>query len=205
MKRHQILLSDILPCDAFLAVRNQKRQEILDLKKNRRVFLGDFITLHFENFTTLWWQIQEMLRIEGGGVTQIEDELTAYNPLVPQGNELIATLMIEIDDPLLRRQKLQALTHIETCISLRFNDHHIISAAEDKDTERTRNDGKTSAVHFLRWVFEEPQIRDFMQLQTDIIIEVTHPAYTTKTLLSENTRQALSHDFTLAKTTHNCA
>jgi hypothetical protein len=195
MTRRQILPVDILKLDAFLALREAKRQEIIALKKDRRLAVGDFIMLYFENFTTLWWQIQEMLRIEKGGEEQIHDELAAYNPLVPQGHELIATLMIEIDDPIIRRERLQALTHIETCIALRFGDHRIVATAEDEDTERTRSDGKTSAVHFLRWTFSNAQIADFIKPHTDIIVEVAHPAYTSKTLLPENTRQLLSYDF----------
>ncbi|MEI8296313.1 MAG: DUF3501 family protein [Alphaproteobacteria bacterium] len=196
MKLKQILPKDILGDDAFLAVRQNKRQEMISLKKDRRVALGDFIMLHFENFTTLWWQVQEMLRIEKGGAAQIQDELAAYNPLVPQGHELVATLMIEIDDPVIRRKTLQELTHIERCIALRFGEHRIIATAEEEDTARTSESGKTSAVHFLRWTFSEAQIADFTKPQTDVIVEVVHPAYTSKTLLAESTRQALSSDLT---------
>src|SRR4051794_24000297 len=107
--KKRLTKADLLSLDDFTKIRAQKRQEIIDIKKNRRVPLGLEATLFFENYDTLWWQIQEMLYIEKGGDAQVNDELLAYNPLLPQGQELVATFMIEIDDPIRRAEVLGKL------------------------------------------------------------------------------------------------
>jgi hypothetical protein len=198
MKR-KLQQSDILSPQEFLEIRPQKHQEILGLKKNRRLSLGPDMMLYFENDQTLLWQIHEMLRIEKGGDEQIKDELSAYNPLIPQKQndgsaELVATMMIEINDLERRVQTLRLLTHIEQMISLRFEDHLIKATPEDEEG-RTAEDGKTSSIHFLRFLFSVEQIESFKQSNQDIILEVTHPHYIHKTLISENIRKALIIDF----------
>lgn len=193
MKR-SITPSDILSPAEFAKIRLAKRDEMTRLKKNRRVHLGPDATLYFENYDTLWWQIQEMLRIEKGGDEQITDELLAYNPLIPQGQELVATFMIEIDDPVRRSKVLAQLGGIEETLLLRF-DGHSLRAQPEHDTERTTAEGKTSAIHFIRWIFTREQIRDFSEMNQDIIIESTHPQYTYKTVMPESIRQALAADF----------
>ena len=198
MKR-KLQQSDILSPQEFIKTRPQKHQEILGLKKNRRLSLGPDMMLYFENDQTLLWQIHEMLRIEKGGDEQIADELSAYNPLIPQKQsdgsaELVATMMIEINDLERRVQTLRLLTHIEQMISLRFADHLIKATPEDEEG-RTAEDGKTSSIHFLRFLFSVEQIESFKQSNQDIILEVTHPHYTHKTLISENIRKALNIDF----------
>ncbi len=190
----QITKADLLSLEDFTKVRSQKRQETIEIKKYRRVLLGPEATLFFENFDTLWWQIQEMLYIEKGGDAQIEDELLAYNPLLPQGSELVATFMIEIDDPLRRAQVLAQLGGIEYHLCLRFANHTIKAIPED-DPSRTTASGKTSAIHFVRWSFTKDQIIDFSKPQQDVIVEVTHPEFTVKTLMAEQVRRALVKDF----------
>ncbi len=189
---------DILPLDEFLKIRAQKQQEILDIKKNRRVAVGPDVTFYFENFQTIWWQIHEMLRIEQGGTDQIEDELSAYSTLVPQvfpdgSRELIATMMIEIPDLVRRRQVLSKLGGIENCVYLRF-DNTEIQAIPEEDLERTTEDGKTSSVHFFHFVLSSKQVEAICKLGKDIILEIRHPYYSHKTLLEENSRQAFSND-----------
>lgn len=184
----------LLSLEEFTKIRAQKRQETLDIKKNRRVPVGPEATLFFENYDTLWWQIQEMLYIEKGGDAQMEDELLAYNPLLPQGQELVATFMIEIDDPIRRAQVLGMLGGIEYHLCLRFAGH-ILKATPEEDPNRTTESGKTSAIHFVHWAFTKDQIADFSKPQQDIIVEITHPRFSFKTLMTENVRAALQGDF----------
>ena len=109
----RIAPADIL-CDAdYVAQRNDLRSRAIAMKKNRRVEVGPVATFYFENYQTMWLQVQEMLRIEKGGAEQLAGELEAYNPLIPQGQELIATLMLEIDDPKRRQTMLLRLAGIE--------------------------------------------------------------------------------------------
>jgi hypothetical protein len=190
----QLTKQDILSLEEFTKIRAQKRQETLEIKKNRRVPLGAEATLFFENFDTLWWQIQEMLYIEKGGDAQMEDELLAYNPLLPQGQELVATFMIEIDDPIRRAQVLGMLGGIEHHLSLRFAGH-TLNAIPEEDPNRTTESGKTSAIHFVHWAFTKDQIADFSKPHQDIIVEITHPSFPSKTLMAENVRAALQGDF----------
>lgn len=190
----QLTKQDILSLEEFTKIRAQKRQETLEIKKNRRVPLGAEATLFFENFDTLWWQIQEMLYIEKGGDAQMEDELLAYNPLLPQGQELVATFMIEIDDPIRRAQVLGMLGGIEHHLCLRFAGH-TLKAIPEEDPNRTTESGKTSAIHFVHWAFTKDQITDFCKPHQDIIVEITHPSFPSKTLMAENVRAALQGDF----------
>ncbi len=185
---------DLLPLEEFTKIRAQKRQETLDIKKNRRVPVGPEATLFFENYDTLWWQIQEMLYIEKGGEAQMEDELLAYNPLLPQGQELVATFMIEIDDPTRRAQILGMLGGIEHHLCLRFAGH-ILQGIAEEDPNRTTESGKTSAIHFVHWAFTKDQIADFSKPHQDIIVEITHPRFSFKTLMTEDVRAALQDDF----------
>src|SRR5215471_15543068 len=109
----QLRREDILPLDDYAAIRGQERRRISEIKRQRRIEVGPFATFYFENYETMRHQVQEMLHIEQGGETQIEDELAAYNPLIPQGEELVATVMFEIDDPNRRASALARLGGIE--------------------------------------------------------------------------------------------
>lgn len=193
MKKH-FTKEDILPLEEFTKIRLQKRRDTIEIKKNRRVALGPDATLFFENADTLWWQIQEMLYIEKGGDAQMEDELLAYNPLLPQGQELVATFMIEIDEPVHRARALARLGGIEHHLLLRFAGH-TLTAKPEEDADRTTETGKTSAIHFVRWGFTKDQIADFSKAHQDIVVEVSHPDFSFKTLMPEPVRQALQGDF----------
>ena len=192
--KKKLTKDDILPLEAFAKIRAQKRQETIDIKKNRRVPLGPEATLFFENYDTLWWQVQEMLYIEKGGDAQLDDELLSYNPLLPQGQGLVATFMIEIDDPIRRAEVLGMLGGVEHHICLRFAGH-TLQATPEHDPNRTTDSGKTSAIHFLHWEFTTDQIADFSKLHQDIIVEITHPHFMVKALIPENVRNALQRDF----------
>ena len=113
MKR-RITRADIIPLDEYTRTRRERRKAVTELKKKRRVEVGPFATFYFESYETMWHQIHEMLYIEKGGEQQISDELEAYNPLIPQGQELIATVMIEIEDPMRRARVLATLGGIES-------------------------------------------------------------------------------------------
>src|SRR5579863_7421696 len=109
----QITRADILPPGRYAAERPAHQRRIGELKRRRRVAVGPFAAFYFENWDTLWLQVQEMLRVEKGGEAQIEDELDAYNPLVPQGSELSATVMFEIEEPAERDRMLKRLGGVE--------------------------------------------------------------------------------------------
>lgn len=192
--KKQITKSDLLSLEDFAKVRAEKRAEVVALKKNRRISLGPDVTLYFENYDTLLWQIQEMLYIEKGGEDQIQDELMAYNPLVPQGHELVSTVMIEIDDPIRRATTLASLGNFENHLLMRFGPHSTQGIPE-ADMERTTEEGKTSSVHFIHWPFTPEMILAFKAPGCDVIIECTHPLYRHKVVLTDTVRQALMNDF----------
>jgi hypothetical protein len=186
--------ADILPLDEFQKLRRDKRAEVVAIKKNRRVGVGPFCTFYFENYATMWWQIQEMLFIEKGGAEQLEDELRAYEPLIPKGRELVATFMIEIEDAVRRPIVLAQLTNIDQTVMLDFAGHKI-RAVPEGDAERNREDGKTSSVHFLRFPFTADQIAAFRQPGTRVLLAVEHPHYGHIAVMPEAVRESLAKDF----------
>lgn len=192
--RKSITREDILDLTDYIAVRKERRAEIVAMKKNRRVEVGPHATFYFENFDTMLQQIQEMLYIEKGGEEQIADELAAYNPLVPQGSELVCTLMFEIDDTARRDRILRTLTHVEDHIFIQVGDEKV-KAAPEKDVERTSDDGKTSSVHFLHFPFTEEQIAAFSNPDKQVMLGCDHPNYAHLALLAPKVRAALAEDF----------
>ena len=147
--------ADILDMAEYGKIRMERRRALVPVKKDRRVSLGPHATFHFENYETMWMQIHEMLYIERGGEGQIPDELAAYNPLIPNGTELVATLMFEIDNPQVRKNLLSSLGGVEETCFLRFAGHDVVSTAEE-DVDRTSADGKASSVQFLHFVVQAP-------------------------------------------------
>src|SRR5579864_3773286 len=156
----KITAADILSDRDYAARRNELRGEAIALKKNRRVEVGPFATFYFENYQTMWLQVQEMLRIEKGGAEQLAGELAAYNPLIPQGDELIATLMLEIEDADRRNAVLLTLGGIEESVFLEIGTDTIHATPTEYD-DRTTADGKTSSVHWLRFSFTPAQKQRF--------------------------------------------
>ncbi len=191
--KRQITRADILPMETFREIRSEKRAEIVALKRHRRVAVGPYITFYFENFPTMWMQIHEMLHIEKGGEEQIADELAAYNPLIPQGLDLVATMMIEIDDAIRRARTLRQLTHIERTAFIEIAGEKIFARAED-DVERTKADGKTSAIHFLHFDFTPAQAAAFKDLSKPASIGFNHEEYGHIATIAGPTRQALAAD-----------
>lgn len=186
--------ADIIPMDAFVAMRQEKRAAIVALKKHRRLSLGPHATFYFENFETMWWQIQEMLYIEKGGEEQMADELAAYAPLVPKGQELVATFMLEIDEPVRRARVLGSLGGIDSHLYFEIDGVKAYAVPED-DAERNRADGKTSSVHFLRFPLTPDLIAAFRKPEARVLVGCDHANYGHLAVVPEATRQALAQDF----------
>ena len=186
--------TDILDMETFGELRKKKRSEMTMTKRNRRVPVGPDATFMFENYDTMWWQIHEMLFIEKGGHEQIKDELSAYNPLIPQGNELVATLMFEIDDPTRRKVLLMKLGGVEEVCCLTINGETVIGDSES-DVDRTTAAGKASSVQFIHFNLSPGQINMFKKPNTKVSVGINHPAYGHTAIISEEVREVLAYDF----------
>jgi hypothetical protein len=180
--------------DVYGRVRTERRKRISELKRNRRLSVGPDVTFYFENYETMLHQVHEMLFVEKGGEEQIEGELQAYNPLIPDGSNLVATMMIGIDDPQRRARVLRNLTGIETTLSLTFQGE-VVTAVAESDTERTTVDGKTSSVHFVKFPFSPAQADLFSQPGMRVVLGIGHPHYDHMAALPEPVRAALAQDF----------
>ena len=185
---------DIIDIDVFAASRAERRKELLPIKKLRRIDVGPVCAFYFESYDTMLFQIHEMLHIERGGAEQVEDELRAYNPLVPKGSELVATVMFEIDNPVRRLETLLSLTHIEEHLFLQIGDEKVYCTPEE-DVERTGEDGKTSSVHFVRFQLTPDQIAAFSDMATTVLLGADHQNYAHLSVLSEASRRELAKDF----------
>jgi hypothetical protein len=186
--------SDIIATAEYAKLRADRRRQIAEVKKNRRLEVGPFATFYFESFDTMLHQVHEMLFIEKGGAEQLPDELAAYNPLIPTGSELVATVMFEIDDPLRRARVLGMLGGVEHKAFIRVGGETIRGVPED-DQERSREDGKASSVQFIRFPFTAPQIAAFRSGAADIVVGFDHANYGHMAVMPPNVRQALSGDF----------
>jgi len=193
-EKRQIEKEDLLPSDVYAKSRKQIRKDLVDFKKNRRIALGPYATFYFESFGTMVAQVQEMLHIEKGGDEQLKDELIAYNPLVPNGKELIATLMFEIDNPLSRGAFLDKVGGIEEKIFMKI-DNEKIKAVPENDVDRTSTEGKASSVQFIHFKFNQDQINKFKSVDTSIIIGIYHKEYDHTTKLMEDNVKSLMADF----------
>ncbi len=192
--KRQITRADILPFADYARERKTLRETVVAAKKRRRVEVGPVATFYFENYQTMWHQVHEMLFIEKGGEAQIADELAAFNPLIPQGSELVATMMLEIPDPVVRARTLGKLGHIERHIFFEIAGARV-SAVAETDVERTKEDGKTSSVHFVRFPFSAGQIAEFRREGARIVLGLDHPEYGHMAVLPEPVRAALAGDF----------
>ena len=186
--------SVIIPLEEYRSQRAERRKRISELKKNRRLEVGPFATFYFESYDTMLHQVHEMLFIEKGGAEQLPDELAAYNPLIPQGSELVATVMFEIDDPLRRARVLAGLGGVENNAFMRVGGDTIRGVAEE-DQDRTREDGKASSVQFIRFPFTPAQVTAFRGGGGDVIVGFDHANYGHMAVMPPAVRQALSADF----------
>ena len=193
-EKRQIEKEDLLPSDVYAKSRKQIRKDLVEFKKDRRIALGPYATFYFESFETMVAQVQEMLHIEKGGDEQLKDELIAYNPLVPNGKELTATLMFEIDNPISRAAFLGKVGGIEEKIFIKINDE-IVKAVPEKDIDRTSAEGKASSVQFIHFKLNDDQISKFKSDSTTIELGIDHKEYTHTTRLAENSVKSLCADF----------
>ncbi len=193
-EKREIQKKDIIPLDIYSEQRKELRNKILQFKKNRRVALGPYATFYFESFETMLAQVQEMLYIEKGGEEQLKDELAAYNPLVPNGKELTATLMFEIDNPVSRAAFLGKVGGIEEKVFMKI-DNDLIKAVPEVDVDRTSAEGKASSVQFIHFKLNNEQILRFKSEESQIEIGIDHKEYSHITRISDLTKASLSADF----------
>jgi len=190
----EITRDDIMPMNEYEPVRKERRAKITAMKKNRRLEVGPFATFYFENYETMWHQVHEMLFIEKGGEAQIQDELDAYNPLIPKGNELVATIMFEIEDPVRRAKVLSRLGGVEETVTLKFEGETVVGKPEE-DVDRTSAAGKASSVQFIHFPFTAEQIAKFSKPDTQVIVGFGHENYQHMAVMPEAVRAALAEDF----------
>ena len=193
-EKKKIEKADLMQADVYTKNRKQIRKEIVEFKKNRRIALGPYATFYFESFETMLAQVQEMLYIEKGGDEQLKDELTAYNPLVPNGKELTATLMFEIDNPVSRAAFLGKVGGIEEKIFMKI-DNENVRAVPEQDVDRTSDDGKASSVQFIHFKISDNQIAKFKSGDSIIEIGINHKEYSHTTKLTDQNVKSLSADF----------
>ena len=193
-EKRQIEKEDLLSSDVYAKSRKQIRKDLVEFKKDRRIALGPYATFYFESFETMVAQVQEMLHIEKGGDEQLKDELIAYNPLVPSGKELIATLMFEIDNPISRAEFLGKVGGIEEKVFIEIN-NEIVKAVPEDDVDRTSAEGKASSVQFIHFKLNDDQISKFKSDSATIELGIDHKEYTHTTKLSENSIKSLCDDF----------
>ena len=193
-EKREIQKEDIIPLDVYTEKRRELRKNIVDYKKNRRVALGPYATFYFESYETMLAQVQEMLYIEKGGDEQLQDELSAYNPLIPNGKELTATLMFEIDNPISRAAFLGKVGGIEERVFMKI-DGEKIKAVPEEDVDRTSAEGKASSVQFIHFNFTDDQIEKFQSNNSEIELGIDHKEYSHSTKLSKENKASLSADF----------
>ena len=193
-EKRQVEKKDLMPANVYAEGRKKIRKDLVEFKKNRRIALGPYATFYFESFETMVAQIQEMLHIEKGGDEQLKDELTAYNPLVPNGKELTATLMFEIDNPISRGAFLGKVGGIEKKIFMKIDDE-VVKSVPEEDVDRTSAEGKASSVQFIHFKFSDNQIEKFKSGSVSVELGIDHIEYSHITKLTENNIKSLLLDF----------
>jgi len=193
-EKREILKEDIMPLDVYTKNRKELRKNIVNFKKDRRIALGPYATFYFESYETMLAQVQEMLYIEKGGDEQLKDELVAYNPLIPNGKELTATLMFEIDNPVSRAAFLSKVGGIEEKVFIKI-DGQSIKAIPEEDVDRTSAEGKASSVQFIHFKLNDEQIEKFKSDGVEVEIGINHKEYSHTTKLSSVNLSSLSADF----------
>ncbi|SVB86958.1 uncharacterized protein METZ01_LOCUS239812 [marine metagenome] len=185
---------DLFSLEEYAEQRSNIRKNVMNVKKLREVNLGEHIRLLFENHQTVQYQVQEMLRIEKiFEAAGIQDELDVYNPLIPDGSNLKATMMIEYTDVVERTKALSNLIGIEKSIYFQVGNHQNVYAICNEDLER-ETDEKTSSVHFMRFEFEQTMIADFCK-GINVKIGVSHPNYDCEIILEQRVKDQLNQDF----------
>ena len=186
--------NDLWKLEDYARERSAFRAKVIAHKKARTVHLGPHLTLIFEDRTTVQYQVQEMLRIERiFEADAIDEELGAYNPLIPDGTNLKATMLIEYDDVEVRKRELEQLRGIENMIALEAGDGPRVLAIADEDLDRS-NESKTSAVHFLRFELAPAAIAG-LRAGDALAFSVAHPHYAARAVADGGIRAALLADF----------
>ena len=187
--------SDLFSLEEYSINRDSFRKKVLEEKQHRKVYIGEHVVLLFENKNTIQYQIQEMLRIEKiFDAEGIQEELDAYNPLIPDGSNLKAVMLIEYPDVEERKEKLKILKGIEKKIWIKVGSHNKVFAIADEDLER-EDETKTSAVHYLRYEFSASMINDWKN-DASIIMGIDHENYqSSETIISSDISSQLSGDF----------
>jgi hypothetical protein len=193
-KEHRIVEADIVAPENYARERTERRRALIPVKRNRRIEVGPYATFYFENFDTMLAQVHEMLHIEKGGAEQIAGELETYNPLIPQGSELIATLMIEIDEPARRLAALLKLAGIEESVTMMVGAARIAAVPTDYE-DRTSEEGKTSSVHWVRFALTPQQIAAFKNPNETVLLGISHPNYGHMAVVPPEVRAELAKDF----------
>ena len=194
MNKRIISLDDIISNEEYGNIRSSKRREMIEFKKFRRLDVGPVASLYFESRDTMIYQIQEMAYVEKITREELDEELASYNPLVPNGRELTATMMIEIDDPLRRKNFLSRLGGVEEKVKIVIGDIEIYADSE-KDVDRTTSEGKASAVHFLHFKFNDDLVEAFKNKENIIQIGIDHEAYGHLSIVSDRVREELAKEF----------
>ena len=187
--------SDLFSLEEYSINRDSFRKKVLEEKQHRKVYIGEHVVLLFENKNTIQYQIQEMLRIEKiFDAEGIQEELDAYNPLIPDGSNLKAVMLIEYPDVEERKEKLKILKGIERKIWIKVGSHNKVFAIADEDLER-EDETKTSAVHYLRYEFSPSMINDWKN-DSSIVMGIDHENYqSSETIISSDISSSLSGDF----------
>jgi hypothetical protein len=196
LQNKSINKSDILNRDEYKSQRKSLSEKMVLRKKNRRLDIGPYITIYFENRDTILYQINEMVYIENGGEEQIKDEISAYKSLIPNGKELVATLMVEIDSPIKRADFLGKMGGFEENLEIIVN-HKVIKGNPESDVERTTAEGKASSVQFVHFAFDEEAINEFKDTNKDIMITIKHNNYKHSTIMSKETKDELIKDLSI--------
>jgi hypothetical protein len=191
--KRAIAAADVLPAEQYARERREHRRRIAELKRDRRIEVGPFCTFYFENWDTMWLQVQEMLHIERGGAAQLADELEAYNPMIPGGSELSATVMFEIEDPERRHAMLTRLGGVEHKLFLSFAGE-TVRGIPDATRENTSPEGKASSVQFVKFPLAPAQKEKFRTAGTQVIVGIDHPNYGHMAMMPEAMRRALIGD-----------
>ena len=187
--------TDLFSLEEYSINRDSFRKKVLEEKQHRKVYIGEHVVLLFENKNTIQYQIQEMLRIEKiFDAEGIQEELDAYNPLIPDGTNLKAVMLIEYPNVEERKEKLKILKGIEKKIWIKVGSHNKVFAIADEDLER-EDETKTSAVHYLRYEFSASMINDWKN-NSSIVMGIDHENYqSSETIISSDISSSLSGDF----------
>ncbi len=189
-----ITAADLMAVSDYELIRKDKKQDAIARKQLTRMSVGPNATMLFETWDSMWLQIQEMLRIEKGGEAQVADELAAYDPMVPKGSELTATVLFEVADPVRRDAFLRTIGGVEDHVALQVGGHVVRARAEGDVTRTRESDGKASAVHFFHFDFTPEALDAWQSGEGSAMVVIDHPAYGHAALIGPDARAYLARE-----------